>query len=273
MKTAHKNDIQLILFLFFPFVIQALFGALGEMPERPLVYICIFAVNAVAAVFLFTLSAKWYVDLAIGFYHGFLWFFCKASFFTAMNSAQVYLWFVFSAFTVFGCVSLVRELIAWEKSRLGSFLLGERFREFAGKHAVKWDVVKSVVKLLLVCYLAFMIGDWFVRMRWMDLGWSFPVPYDITMPGIGFLAAVPLLAIRTKWYVDLAIGLYHVVFMLWIAIVATSLLDAVGYWWHALSTTYLMWYYLSGVIAISGACACAGFFKGRSGKIVKNRVQ
>ena len=267
MKAAQKNEIKLILFLFLPFAVQTLFGALEEMPERPLVYICIFAVDAVAVVFLFTLSAKWYVDLVVGLYHGFLWFSCKASFSAAMNSSQAYLWFVCSAFTVYGCVSLVRELVDWGKSRPGSFLLGKRFREFAGKHAVKWGVVKSVVKLLWVCYLAFMIGDWFVRMRWMDLGWSFPVPYDITMPDIGFLAAVPLLAIRTKWYVDLAIGLYHVAFMLWIAIVAASLLDAVGYWWHALSTTYLMWYYLAGVIAVSGACACAGFFKERIRKI------
>lgn len=267
MKAAHKNEIKLILFLFLPFAVQALFEALGKMPERPLVYICIFAVDAVAAFFLFMLSANWYVDLAVGLYHGFLWFSCKASFSAAMNSSQAYLWFVFSAFTVFGCVSLVRELINWGKSRPGSFLLGKRFQEFAEKHTVKWNVAKGVVKLLLVCSLAFIVSGWFVRMKGMDLGWSFPVPYDITMPGIGFLAAVPLLVIRTRWYIDLAIGLYHIVFMLWIAIVAASLSDTVGYWWYGLSTIYLIWYYLAGVIAVSGACAYTGFFKERIRKI------
>lgn len=173
MKAAYKNEIKLILFLFLPFAVQALFGALGEMPERPLVYICIFAVDAVAAFFLSMLSAKWYVDLAVGLYHGFLWFSCKASFSVAMNSSQAYLWFAFSAFTVFGCISLARELINWGKSRPGSFLLGERFRKFAEKHTVKWGVAKGVVKLLLVCSLVFIIGDWFVRIAgWILAGRS-----------------------------------------------------------------------------------------------------
>jgi hypothetical protein len=33
MKTAHNNIIKLILFLFMPFAVQALFAAFGEMPD------------------------------------------------------------------------------------------------------------------------------------------------------------------------------------------------------------------------------------------------